>query len=76
MPLFKYSCANCHKESEILIRGHETPVCPHCGSDNLTKQLSAFSAKVATPAGQAPAGGGCCGGACSHFKNGTCPGAS
>ena len=75
MPLFKYSCEKCHKESEILIRGEESPICPHCGSKKLTKQLAAFSAQVAHRK-QVPSTSCCNAGGCSHFKNGSCPGAS
>ena len=74
MPLFKYSCEKCHEESEILIRAEESPVCPHCGSKKLSKQLSAFSAQVAHRK-QVPSAG-CSASGCSHFQNGTCPGAS
>lgn len=44
MPLFQYACKKCRAESEILVRGSETPSCPKCGSDDLMKQLSVFNA--------------------------------
>ena len=37
MPLFGYLCKQCGKQSELLIRASERPVCPACGSKNRWK---------------------------------------
>lgn len=48
MPLFEYLCRDCGKQSELLVTGSEKPVCPHCGSKQLTKQFSTFQASVSS----------------------------
>ena len=40
MPIYEYSCENCSRDFELLIRGQEKPVCPHCDSERLIKALS------------------------------------
>ncbi|MDR2980905.1 MAG: zinc ribbon domain-containing protein [Puniceicoccales bacterium] len=45
MPLYDYECKKCHKVSEILVSASRPPVCPHCGSKQLEKQLSTFATK-------------------------------
>ena len=40
MPLFDFHCAPCDKTFELLVRGSQTPQCPHCGSAALDKQVS------------------------------------
>lgn len=47
MPIYEFTCGDCKKDSEILVRssdweGHTE--CPHCGSSDLDKQLSVFAA--------------------------------
>ena len=71
MPLFGYVCGKCHKRSEILIRSHEVPVCPHCGSARLVKQASAIAPVGASVSRPSAPPGGC--ESCSSMKNGTCP---
>ncbi len=45
MPLYDFRCEDCHKEMELLLMSSkETPVCSHCGSTRITKQVSAHSA--------------------------------
>ncbi len=39
MPLFDFQCRSCQQVFEVLIRTSETPVCPHCGSDQLDRQV-------------------------------------
>jgi putative FmdB family regulatory protein len=46
MPLFVFECQECKKQHEVLVRGHEKPVCPDCGSKRLTKQASAFAPRM------------------------------
>jgi putative FmdB family regulatory protein len=44
MPLYEYQCTNCGKNCEILQKMNETVVtCPHCGKDQLQRQVSAPS---------------------------------
>lgn len=45
MPLYEYSCEECGKEFEVLVRSmanHESPTCPECGSTQTRKALSSF----------------------------------
>jgi putative FmdB family regulatory protein len=73
MPLYEYACKACDREFEVLVRSHEMPGCPSCGSTDLERLLSVFAAHTdgASPAADAPAGPcGRCGdprgpGACS-----------
>ena len=42
MPLYDYLCKKCDKTSELLIRSSSSvPACPHCGSEELQRLLSA-----------------------------------
>ena len=46
MPIFEFSCLDCTKESEILVRSAEwegEAECPSCGSHQLEKMLSVFT---------------------------------
>ena len=45
MPLYDYRCKKCDKTSELLIRSSSaTPTCPHCGSEDMEKLVSAPAA--------------------------------
>jgi putative FmdB family regulatory protein len=74
MPLFEYICKSCGEVFEQLVTAARKPVCPHCGSRKLKKQLSSFSAPAAQSfapppcgSGTCPARGmGCAGGGCPH----------
>lgn len=68
MPIYVYECRSCGKTSEVLIRGNEKPVCPDCGSAELTKQASAFGAVAVSSS--APAAPPCASG-CQNAGN--CP---
>lgn len=61
MPLYEYACRECGREFEVLVRGEETPVCPHCESRKLDKLLSVAAGHVAKgkPSGGAEPAGGC-----------------
>lgn len=59
MPLYEYSCHECSRKIELLIRGGETPECPHCKSTRLTKLLSVVSGHVANGGGTTSAAEGC-----------------
>lgn len=60
MPLYEYHCEDCGKEFELLVRGNQTPSCPHCEGDHLAKRLSVPAAPI-TSAGALPTAdwGGC-----------------
>lgn len=46
MPIFDYTCADCGKTSELLVRSsQDKPACPHCGSAKLEKQLPMVAVK-------------------------------
>lgn len=66
MPIYEYRCRNCDSEFETLV-SVSTPQaqCPDCGSQELTRELSAFTSRAGDGAGSGfVPGGGCCGGAC------------
>jgi putative FmdB family regulatory protein len=67
MPIFEYSCAQCGLRFEKLVRKAEDGgglVCPSCGSSELRKEFSTFSAHSAS--GKQDAGAPMCpsGGVC------------
>gem|GEM_PF-1820063 len=49
MPLYEFECGNCRKEFELLVPSAKWKgaVCPHCGSNKLSKKLSVFASHVA-----------------------------
>ena len=47
MPLYEYTCHDCHSQFELLIRGSEAPQCPQCDSQRLEKLLSVPAAHSA-----------------------------
>lgn len=72
MPLYEFECGNCRKEFELLVPSAKWKgaVCPHCGSNKLSKKLSVFASHVAAtgqsaaPPPVCPSTGracGCCG---------------
>lgn len=46
MPIYEYTCGKCRQEFEWLVRSEEDVECPHCGSQQLTKQFSVPAAHV------------------------------
>ena len=64
MPLFEYQCLQCKKNSEILVRGEETPECPECGSTKLEKQASQFAPMSGSQPAPSPQCAGCPSGGC------------
>lgn len=77
MPLFEYACQSCAKSVELLIRNsQEVPTCPDCGSEQMTKLISAPAApavrsgsglpvaRAAAEAAAACPAMRCCGGGC------------
>jgi len=67
MPIYEFHCAQCGRDSEILVRSADwkNSECPHCGSKKLSKKFSTFAAAGAgaSPAGK-KSGGHSCGGGC------------
>lgn len=62
MPIYEYKCKDCNKITEIFLKSKddkETPVCKHCGSKKLTKQISAPGAVIM--GNSHPKGTTCCG---------------
>lgn len=46
MPLFDFTCADCGRSFELLLRGaKESPACPHCASVRVEKQLALVAVK-------------------------------
>jgi putative FmdB family regulatory protein len=66
MPLIEYRCKKCGQVTEVLTRAasDERPVCEACGSKDLKKVLSSFSARVAPTARSER---------CSSCSNDACP---
>lgn len=50
MPLYAYACDACEAAFELLVRASDTPECPACGSQNLTRQVSRICAEIKYPA--------------------------
>ncbi|MEJ2033256.1 MAG: zinc ribbon domain-containing protein [Deltaproteobacteria bacterium] len=70
MPLFDFVCRVCGKEFETLVMGSDRPVCPHCASTDLEKQVSTFAFRSKGEGGQTVTGAGskcagCAGSSCS-----------
>ena len=55
MPIYNYNCQDCGADSELLVFGSETPVCPTCQSGKLEQRISRISGELKTP-GLAKAG--------------------
>lgn len=63
MPIHDYRCGSCGAEFERLVRSGDCPICPHCGSADLERLLSApvapgRSAAIARAGRRAAAGEG------------------
>ncbi len=46
MPIYEYACSSCRKRVSLLIwniHNSQTPTCPRCGSQELTRLLSRFA---------------------------------
>ena len=67
MPIFEYRCEDCDTRFEKLIRresDREALVCPKCGTNHLSQELSTFAAhangRSAEPAPRMCPSGGVC----------------
>lgn len=72
MPIFEYSCRDCGARFEKLLVSYDKKPghCLQCGSDNLKKLFSPFSAAKSEPVS-------CCEtGDCAAAMEGGCPGGS
>lgn len=67
MPIYEYICHDCGKSCELIVSASTKPVCEHCGSKNIEKQLSVFAAHAGSSGAQPPCAGGCGG-----FERGSC----
>jgi putative FmdB family regulatory protein len=55
MPIYEYQCNKCGQVSEVLTLGKDdSPACSGCGSDNLTKLMSAHNTISSSPSFAAP----------------------
>ena len=72
MPIYEYTCKECHHDFEALVYGSQKAQCPKCESRKLAQRLSVFavSAGGKATASSSPSPCGSCGdprgpGACS-----------
>jgi len=67
MPIYEYTCQKCGAELELLVSNSRArPACEQCGSKQLERRLSTFSAH----GGAAPS---CAEDACPTCPSGGCP---
>ena len=60
MPIYEYQCKKCGNAFEALVPNADAKAaCDQCGSKQVVKQLSVFSASVATHASAPCSSGGC-----------------
>ncbi|HUZ91021.1 MAG TPA: zinc ribbon domain-containing protein [Methylocella sp.] len=50
MPLYAYTCQNCHADFELLVRSSDVPACPSCGSETLQQQVAKICGDIKYPA--------------------------
>jgi putative FmdB family regulatory protein len=66
LPIFEYTCQDCHADFELLVRSDTKLQCPSCQSVQLDKKLSVFATTASAGAqGAAQQPFGPCG-ACGH----------
>ena len=75
MPIYEYVCRRCRREFEVLVRGSENPVCPHCAAVDIDRQMSVPSAHVASLESRCTVRemGACGGGGCGTGQCGVPP---
>ncbi|HAR95163.1 MAG TPA: FmdB family transcriptional regulator [Deltaproteobacteria bacterium] len=77
MPIYEYSCNKCGAISELLMLGKDDRAsCKECGSDDLTKLMSAHNTTAGSSMPSMPefGGGGCCGSPGTCGMPGSCCG--
>jgi putative FmdB family regulatory protein len=78
MPIYEYRCDKCGEVSEFIVLGsQEGLACKKCGSEQLTKLMSAHNVSGGSESFSPPpmpAGGGCCGSPGSCGTPGSCCG--
>ncbi len=73
MPIFEYQCNACNVVNEFLVLGKDEKLsCKGCGSENLTKLMSAHSMTGGARSGNGEVSGGCCGSPHSCGSPGSC----
>jgi len=70
MPLHDFVCRACGHGFEALVMGKEQPVCPRCGSTELTRQMSTFASRTGGKGTSGNSSGGCSG--CAGGNCGAC----
>ncbi len=76
MPIYEYHCKKCNKIFETLIMGDESPKCPECNTEEVSRLMSAcgfVSKGAASNGGEAPTTASSAGtSACSSCSSGNC----
>jgi len=72
MPIYEYQCGKCGRGFEKLVprASAPQPACPACGSKNVKKQFSSFSAGASSGKSESCSMGRCPSGTCA---GGGCP---
>ncbi len=73
MPIFNFKCAQCGKQSELLLpRFDSNAVCPACGTSDMKKLPAVFAAVVKSGGAKHCAGKDSCPAADTHMCGGGC----
>ncbi len=72
MPIYEYQCGKCGNDFEKLLprANAPKPACPSCGSRQVTKQFSSFSATASSAKTESCSMGSCPAATCA---GGGCP---
>lgn len=73
MPIFEYTCKECHHEFEALVYGKDKAACPKCESKKLEPKLSVFAVSAnGRSTSSSPMPSGPCGSCGSPDGPGSC----
>ena len=73
VPIYEYRCEKCGEVTELLVMNkEEAPTCKACGSETVTKLMSAHNTSVSPSSFSVPATGSCCGSPNSCGSPGSC----
>lgn len=61
MPIYEYKCKECGESFELLQQMNDTPACKNCGSEDLTRLLSAPARPVMAGGNTTGSSDLCCG---------------